>query len=57
MSKSIMPKVFMWMFIGLLVTFGTGYLVSLNQNMVVHIFSAITRFIIILRTLGVGIVL
>ena len=57
MSKSIMPKVFMWMFIGLLVTFGTGYLVSLNQNMVVNIFSGITRFIIILGTLGVGIVL
>jgi FtsH-binding integral membrane protein len=52
-----MPKVFMWMFIGLLVTFGTGYLVSLNQNMVVNIFSGITRFIIILGTLGVGIVL
>ena len=57
MSKSIMPKVFMWMFIGLLVTFGTGYLVSLNQNMVVNIFSGITRFIIILGTLGVGVVL
>lgn len=57
MSKSIMPKVFMWMFIGLLVTFGTGYLVSLNETMVVNIFSGITRFIIVLGTLGIGIVL
>lgn len=57
MVKSIMPKVFMWMFIGLLVTFGTGYLVSLNQTMVANIFSGIARYIIILVTLGVGVIL
>lgn len=31
MSNKIMPKVFMWMFIGLLITFITGYYVANNE--------------------------
>ena len=31
--NKVFSKVFMWMFIGLLVTFGTGYIVSANENM------------------------
>ena len=37
--NKIFPKVFMWMFIGLLITFGVGYYVSINSNMLYNIFS------------------
>lgn len=39
MNKNIFVKVFAWMFLGLLVTFGTGYFVSTNENMLYSIFS------------------
>ena len=32
-------KIFMWMFLGLLVTFGVAYYISTNENMVYNIFS------------------
>ena len=32
MLKNIMPKVFGWMFVGLLITFFTGYYVSLHPE-------------------------
>ena len=32
-DNKIFSKVFMWMFIGLAITFGVGYYVSLNSNM------------------------
>ena len=32
-SKNVFSKVFMWMFIGLAITFGIGYYVSVNPNM------------------------
>lgn len=41
-------KVFMWMFIGLLITFLTGYVVSSNDNMLYNIFSDGTYFILII---------
>lgn len=41
-------KVFMWMFIGLLITFLTGYVVSSNDNMLYNIFSGGTYFILII---------
>lgn len=34
MESKTMPQVFLWMFIGLLVTFITGYGISINQNMI-----------------------
>ena len=37
--KEIYPKVFSWMFIGLLITFLTGYIVSVNTNMLEAIFA------------------
>lgn len=37
-KQSVLSKVFMWMFIGLLVTFLTGYVVALNPNMLLSIF-------------------
>ena len=39
MENSVMPKIFMWMTVGLLVTFLTGYIVSINENMLISIFS------------------
>lgn len=38
----VYTKVFMWMFIGLLVTFLTGYIVSINENMLINIFGKST---------------
>lgn len=38
MSK-IMPKVFLWMFIGLMITFLTGYYITTNENMMNTIYT------------------
>lgn len=57
MNKNIFYKIFLWMFIGLLVTFITGYVVSLNATMVKTIFSGITRYILIIAEIGIGIFL
>ena len=48
MSNKIFPKVFMWMFIGLLISFGTGYFVYNNPNMLYNIFSTSMYYIIII---------
>ncbi len=37
--NNIMRKVFLWMFLGLLITFGTGYFVATNENMIYNIAS------------------
>ena len=55
--KNVFYRVFLWLFIGLLITFTTGYVVSLNQNMMINIFSGITMYILILIELGIGIFL
>lgn len=47
-NNKIFSKVFMWMFIGLLVTFLTGYIVSINDTMLYNIFSGGTYFILII---------
>ena len=39
MNNKFLSKVFGWMFIGLLITFGTGFLVSSNENMLMNILS------------------
>lgn len=33
LDKNIYPKVFAWLFAGLLITFGSGYLLSLNEEL------------------------
>lgn len=38
-TEKVYPKIFMWMFIGLLITFLTGYIVSINENMLYKVFS------------------
>ncbi len=37
--NNIMRKVFLWMFLGLLIIFGTGYFVATNENMIYNIAS------------------
>lgn len=37
--KKVFPKVFLWLFVGLFVTFATGLYVSTNENMLYNIFS------------------
>ena len=39
MNNKFLSKVFGWMVIGLLVTFGTGFLVSSNENILINVFS------------------
>lgn len=39
MNNKFLSKVFCWMFIGLLVTFGTGFLVSSNENILINVLS------------------
>ena len=55
--KNNYSKVFMWMFIGLLVTFATGYFVSTNENMVMSIFSGGIYWILVIAELAVVIFL
>lgn len=38
-ENKVFSKVFMWLFIGLLITFATGFLVAQNENMVFNLFS------------------
>lgn len=44
-------KIFMWMCIGLLVTFTTGFFVSTNENMLVSVFSSGMYFILVIAEL------
>ncbi len=39
MENKLIPKVFLWMTLGLLITFATGYVVALNEKMLLNIFS------------------
>ena len=52
-SNKIFSKVFLWMFIGLAITFGVGYYVSLNENMLYNVFSKYYWFFIIAELLVV----
>ena len=46
-ENKLFPKIFMWMFIGLAITFGVGYYVSLNSNMLYNIFNNLYIFLAI----------
>lgn len=46
MKNKIMSKTFIWMFIGLLITFITGYGVSHNETMIINIFKNSTYIIL-----------
>lgn len=53
-ENKIFPQIFMWMFIGLAITFGTGYYVSLHSNMLYNIF---TKLYIFLAIAEIGVVI
>lgn len=57
MENKILSKVFLWMFAGLLVTFITGYTVSINENMLYNIFSGGTYILIVVVELLLVIIL
>lgn len=46
-NNKIFSKVFFWMFVGLAITFGIGYYVSINENMLYNIFSKYYLLLII----------
>ena len=46
-SNKIFSKVFFWMFIGLAITFGIGYYVSINDVMLYNVFSKYYIFLVI----------
>lgn len=46
--NKLLPKTFLWMFIGLIVTFVTGYVVSVNTRMLETIFEGAGFWIIII---------
>ena len=55
--NKLFSKVFMWLFLGLLVTFGIAYAVSTNDNMVYNLFSGGKYWIVWIAELVVVIVL
>ena len=48
-DNKIFSKIFLWMFIGLAITFGIGYYASVNENMLYNIFSRYYFILIILE--------
>ena len=56
-DNKIFAKIFLWMFLGLLVTFGVGYYVSLNEIMLENIFKSSTYWIVFIVEIVLCIVL
>lgn len=57
MKKKLLPKVFLWMFIGLLITFISGFVVSENANMLENIYSSNLYWLFIAAELIIAFVL
>lgn len=53
----ILKKVFLWMTVGLLITFATGYVVSVNPNMIERVFSSSIYIILAIIELALVIIL
>ena len=56
-ENKIFAKVFLWMFIGLLVTFGVAFYVSYNEVMLENVFKSPTCWIIVIAEIVLCIVL
>lgn len=54
-KNEIYPKVFTWLFVGLLVTFLTGYALSLNLDLVIDLLSGGSYIILIVAEFAVAI--
>ena len=50
--NKLLPKTFLWMFIGLIVTFITGYIVSINGNMIEAVFASPLFYVLLILELG-----
>jgi len=50
--NKLLSKTYLWMFVGLLVTFITGYIVSINGNMIESVFGSPLFYILIILELG-----
>lgn len=57
MDNRVYNKVFIWMFLGLLITFITGYTISLNENMLYNIFSSRMQILVYIIEIVIVIVL
>ena len=57
MTNKILPKVFGWMFIGLLITFFTGYYVSLHPETMLKLFGSWAFIVVIVAELALVIFL
>lgn len=55
--SDVLKKVFLWMTVGLLITFATGYVVSVNPNMIERIFSSSIYIILAIIELALVIIL
>lgn len=56
-ENKIISKTFLWMFIGLAITFGVGYYVSGNENMLYNLFSGYKWFALVIVEFGIVIAL
>lgn len=50
--NKLLPKTFLWMFIGLIVTFLTGYIVASNTNMLNTVFNSPIFYLLMFLELG-----
>ena len=55
MNRKTLPQVFGWMFVGLMVTFISAYIVSINTNMLENIYSGSFYWIFVVVELGLAI--
>ena len=56
-NNKIFAKIFLWMFLGLIVTFGVGYYVSTQEVMLENIFKSSTYWIVFIVEIVLCIVL
>ena len=54
MRNEIYSKVFLWLFVGLAVTFGTGFFLSMNEVMVENIINSGMYWIVVIAELGIA---
>lgn len=51
--NKLLPKTFLWMFVGLIVTFITGYVVSINDSMIDAVFNSPMFYILLIAELAI----
>lgn len=57
MNKKLLPNAFMWLFIGLLITFVGGYVVSLNPSVLENIFGGMLYLVFGIAEIVIALVL